>query len=236
MNRTREIRHARRAAGIGATVAAAAVLLAGCGGGGPEWPTGGGASSTAAAPPETTDVAAPASPAAGTGTDGSDGAGGGSGTGDGSGGGGGQPGGPQTPTRCTTSELKASLVGGEGAAGSVHQTLVLTNTGGRTCTLRGFPGVSYTQGSGKFQLGPSAAMVGARGDDVRLGPGGSAGADLRLVNVQNYDPAVCRPAASNGLRIYPPGDTASLFVARKGTGCAGTPPGNQLEIATLRAR
>lgn len=114
--------------------------------------------------------------------------------------------------------------------------MILTNSGGRTCTLRGFPGVSHTHGSAHVQLGPSAAMVGPRGDDVRLGPGGSAGADPRLVNVRNDDPAVCRPAPSNGLRVYPPGDTASLIVVRDGTGCAGTPPGNQLEIATLRAR
>jgi hypothetical protein len=223
---------------VAATVAAAlaAVVLAGCGSDGPEWPTGGGASSTPAAPPETSasaappETSAPSSPAAG-----SEPGSGGSGGSDGSGGGG-QGGGSAAPGRCTTSELKASLGKGDGAAGSVHQPLVLTNTGGRACTLRGFPGVSYTQGSGHFQLGPSAAMVGPRGDDVRLAPGASAAADLKLTNVQNYDAAVCRPAPSNGIRVYPPGDTASLIVVRNGTGCAGTPPGDQLEIATLRAQ
>ncbi|TCK23019.1 DUF4232 domain-containing protein [Pseudonocardia endophytica] len=222
----------RTLAGI-AAAALAVVALAGCGSDGPEWPNGGGASSTAAAPPETTapptETSAPSSPVAGAEPtrDGT-----GSGGGQGSGG----QGGGAAATRCTTPELKASLGKAEGAAGSVHQELVLTNTSGRTCTLRGFPGVSYTQGSGLFQLGPSAAMVGPRGGDVRLAPGGSAGADLKLTNVQNYDAAACRPAPSNGLRVYPPGDTASLIVVRKGTGCAGTPPGDQLEIATLRAR
>ena len=227
--------------GIAAAAAVAAVALAGCGDDGPEWPTGGGASVTAAAPPETappSETSAPSSPAADAGPSrGDDGP-----TGAGPGAGGDRPGGdqpgddPGAPTRCTTSELRASLGKPEGTAGSVHQTVILTNTGGQACTLRGFPGVSYTHGPGRSQLGPSAAMVGPRGDDVRLGPGGSAGADLRLVDVHNYDPAVCRPTRSNGLRVYPPGDTAALTVARKGTGCAGTPPGDQLEIRTLRAR
>jgi L-glyceraldehyde 3-phosphate reductase len=32
-------------------------------------------------------------------------------------------------------------------------------------------------------------------------------------------------APVRGLRVYPPGDTAALFVPVEGTGCAGTPPG-----------
>jgi hypothetical protein len=57
-----------------------------------------------------------------------------------------------------------------------------------------------------------------------------------LVNVANYDAAVCRPTPVRGLRVYPPGDTAALFVPAEGTGCAGTPPGDQLSVQTLTAR
>lgn len=215
-------RRARRASALLVATAAAAVVLAGCGGAG--WPTAAGASWQEAAPPTTTtapstpETTAPTSPAAGSG-------------------GGADPGTPSAPSRCTTAELAGSLGPADGAAGSVNQTLVLTNTGSRTCTLRGFPGVSYVRGDGGTQAGPSAVMVGARGGDVRLGPGGSAGAAMQLANVQNFDAASCRPVAVRGLRVYPPGDTASLFVPRPGTGCSQAPTGgNQLTVQTLRAR
>ena len=139
------------------------------------------------------------------------------------------------PTRCTTGELSASLGGGDAGAGSVFRTLIFTNTGSRTCELRGFPGVSYVAGDDGHQVGPAADMSGERGAQVPIAPGATAVAQLRLVNVLNYDEAVCRPTPVRGLRIYPPGDTASLFVPMDGTGCAGTPPGSQLSVQTITA-
>jgi hypothetical protein len=139
------------------------------------------------------------------------------------------------PQRCTTGELSASLGGGDAGAGSVFRTLIFTNTGSRTCELRGFPGVSYVAGDDGHQVGPAADMSGERGAQVPIAPGGTAVAQLRLVNVLNYEEAVCRPTPVRGLRIYPPGDTASLFVPMDGTGCAGTPPGSQLSVQTITA-
>lgn len=118
----------------------------------------------------------------------------------------------------------------------MFRTIVLTNTGTRACELRGFPGVSYVTGDDGRQVGPAASMWGERGGRVPLPVGGSAGATLRLVDVANYDAAVCRPEPVRGLRIYPPGDTVSLFIAMAGTGCAGTPPGDQLSVQTMTAR
>ncbi|MBW0103851.1 DUF4232 domain-containing protein, partial [Pseudonocardia sp. KRD291] len=112
-----------------------------------------------------------------------------------------------------------------------------TNVGSRTCSLRGFPGVSYVGGDGGAQVGPSAVMSGPRGGDIRLGVGGSAGAPMKLANVVNFDPGECRPVPVRGLRVYPPGDTASLFVPREGRGCSATPSGgDQLSGRTLAAR
>ena len=135
---------------------------------------------------------------------------------------------------CGTAELRGSLGAAEGAAGSTIVPLVLTNVGTRTCELRGFPGVSYVAGDDGHQVGPAAAMSGARGGEVVLKPGAAAAAPLQLVNVANFDAAVCQPTPVRGLRVYPPGDTASLYVERAGTGCAGTPPGNQLSVQTLQ--
>ncbi|MEJ8280160.1 DUF4232 domain-containing protein [Pseudonocardia spirodelae] len=222
----------RRTAGRAAVVAACAVLLAGCGSGG-DWPSASGsaAGSGSATPapssaPATT--SAPVSDAGGTG-----GTGGAAGTGGGNG-----ASADTGSDRCHTSELAGSVLrdAGGGAAGSQYVTLSLRNQGSRTCYLRGFPGVSYVAGDDGHQVGPSAAMQGGHGSPVRLGPGGSAGATLRMVNVANYDAAACRPTAVRGLRVYPPGETDSLFVPMEGTGCAATPPGDQLVIQAFAAR
>lgn len=141
----------------------------------------------------------------------------------------------RTP-RCTTAELTTGLGAADAGAGSVFRALIFTNTGSRTCALRGFPRVSYVAGDDGHQVGPAAEMSGDRGGEVRMGVGGSAAAALRLVDVRNDDEAVCRPTPVRGLRIYPPGDTASRFVPMEGTGCAGTPPGAQLSVRTVTAR
>jgi hypothetical protein len=135
--------------------------------------------------------------------------------------------------RCTTGVLTASLGEPEGAAGSVYRALVFTNTGPTPCGLRGFPGVSYVAGEDGHQVGPAADMSGERGGRVPLTPGATARAQLQQVDVRNFDPATCAPTPVRGLRIYPPGDTASLFVPADGTACATTPPGPQLRVETI---
>jgi hypothetical protein len=118
----------------------------------------------------------------------------------------------------------------------VYRPLLLTNTGDRSCELTGFPGVSYVTGDSGEQVGPAAAMNGERGGRVPLAVGQAATAQLRMVDVGNFDVEVCRPTPVRGLRIYPPGDTASLFVPLETTGCAGTPPGDQIRHGWSRAR
>ena len=145
-------------------------------------------------------------------------------------------GGAAAPARCTSAQLAVTLGAAEGAAGSVYRPLVFTNRGTRVCELRGFPGVSYVAGDDGHQVGPAAVMVGDRGPQVRIEPGRSAAAALQLVNVGAFDAAACRPTPVRGLRVYPPGETAALFVQADGTGCAGTPPGPQLSVRTIAAR
>jgi hypothetical protein len=137
--------------------------------------------------------------------------------------------------RCTTGGLSAALGEGDAAAGSVTRPLVFTNTGAAPCELRGFPGVSYVAGADGHQVGPAAVETGERAGEVVLRPGGKAQALVQFVQVANFDAAVCQPTPVRGLRVYPPGDTASLFVAADGTGCAGTPPGQQLSVRTVTA-
>lgn len=198
-----------RSAGRVVAVAALGLLATACGGS-PAAPAPPPATATAGAAPATTTAAAAAGTAAAATTT------------------------AALPARCTTGELKGSIGQTGGAAGSVYVQLLLTNTGKRTCELTGFPGVSYVAGADGHQVGPAAARSGPPGTTVRLAPGQAAAAQVQLVDVQNYDAAVCRPTEVRGLRVYPPGDTASLFVPRPGTGCAGTPPGDQLSVQAVR--
>lgn len=148
---------------------------------------------------------------------------------------------PATPTGsaaapgCRSAQLNASLGPPEGATGSVYRVLIFTNTGTQACAMRGFPGVSYVAGDGGQQVGPAAERVGEASGSVRIAPGATASAQLQLVNVANYDAALCQPTPVRGLRIYPPGETAALFVPVEATGCAGTPPGSQLTVGTIIA-
>ncbi|MFR9806934.1 DUF4232 domain-containing protein [Pseudonocardia sp. RS010] len=201
---------------VAAGAAAVGLLLAGCSGGADEvnggTPAAGGTPSATAAP-ATTPGAAPVT-SAGTAT----------------------PDGPNPPN-CPTSALRITLGEADAGAGSVYRPLIFTNAGGTTCQLRGFPGVSYVAGDDGHQVGPAAAMSGERGGEVRLGPGMSAAAPLQLVNVQNFDAAVCRPTPVRGLRVYPPGNTEAAFVPFGTTGCAGEQlPGDQLSVRTMTSR
>ncbi|MBM7771148.1 hypothetical protein JOD54_001352 [Actinokineospora baliensis] len=140
---------------------------------------------------------------------------------------------PASADDCKVGELKLAVQDGDAAAGTVYRKLVFTNSGQRTCVIQGFPGVSYVAGQDGHQVGPAAYRVGTKGAPVRLTPGATAASDVGFVNVQNFDPAECRPTEVLGLRVYPPHDTESAFVELPGTGCAGTPPGNQLTVKTV---
>ena len=145
---------------------------------------------------------------------------------------------PATPasTECKVADLSLRLGGGDAAAGTSYRALVFTNKSARTCTMQGFPGVSYVAGDDGHQVGPAAYRTGSKGPVITLKPGDSAFAPVGFVQVANYDPAVCKPTEVRGLRVYPPHDYDSAFVPDPGTGCAASSlPGNQLTVATVQA-
>ncbi|MER7012155.1 DUF4232 domain-containing protein [Saccharopolyspora sp. NPDC000359] len=139
---------------------------------------------------------------------------------------------------CKAADLQLSLGHGDGAAGSTYQPLVFTNSSDRACVLQGFPGVSYVGGEDGHQIGEAAFREGSKGEEINLEPGGRASAMIKYTNVENYDPAECRVETAKGLRIYPPQETASLFVPfeHERNGCAGSGvPGHQLAVQTIQA-
>jgi len=114
---------------------------------------------------------------------------------------------------CATSQLTASLSGSEGAAGSLFRNLVLTNHSATACHLTGFPGVSLLDGAGK-QIGQPATREHEGYQAVVLRPGGSASDTIHTVNHMGS----CLPT-STSLRVYPPGNRASLVIAAKIDNC-----------------
>ncbi|MFF0477854.1 DUF4232 domain-containing protein [Streptomyces sp. NPDC004284] len=130
--------------------------------------------------------------------------------------------GPGRPSReCRTGQLSAALTRPEPAAGSIYATLVFTNRSTTTCTMTGYPGVSYVAQNG-VQSGNAAVREPGTITTVTLQPGGRAKAQLRDANgISGYDPAQCKLSPAEGLRIYPPDRTAALFVPWKTEHCAG---------------
>jgi hypothetical protein len=140
-----------------------------------------------------------------------------------------------TPAVCTVRDLDVSLGAEEGTAGTMYRALVFTNTGNRTCTIQGFPGVSFVAGDDGHQVGEAAVRVEPKGSPVTLKPGDTANSAVGFVNIGLFDAATCQPTAVRGLRVYPPHERSSEFVPFETTGCAGDLPGSQLTVRTVRA-
>lgn len=125
------------------------------------------------------------------------------------------------PQACATSRLTVAQTDVSLGAGQYYSTLVFTNTSDTACTMIGYPGVSYVAENG-IQSGNPADRSPGTVATVTLPPHGTAGAVLHDANgVSGYDPAQCRLAPAEGLRIYPPNQTAALFLPWKTEHCAG---------------
>ncbi|MBT1583520.1 DUF4232 domain-containing protein [Curtobacterium flaccumfaciens] len=116
--------------------------------------------------------------------------------------------------RCAVSSLAGRIEAGSGgAAGSVIVHLVLENTGSTSCTVQGWPGVSFVGGGTGKQIGAAAiAEKSSPHPTVTLAPGKTAVAPLKIVRAENYSAGDCSPKTPDGFRVYPPGSKQSLFV------------------------
>lgn len=135
------------------------------------------------------------------------------------------------PSLCKAATLSAATdATGGGAAGSVYMTLTLTNTGSEPCVLKGFPGVSLTADANGEPIGaPAKRDESTPVADVLLAPGQGGKAVLRYTHAENYSDCTLTPAA--GYRIYPPEDTASLFLAQPTQACSNA----AIELLTIGA-
>ncbi len=122
---------------------------------------------------------------------------------------------------CSTSQLAASLGSGNGAAGTIYYNLELHNASSVTCFVQGYPGVSFVAGSNGHQVGAPATRAAGATPQVVLAPQRSALASLAVVDAANYG-IPCQLTPVLGLRVYPPNQTAALFVPHADQACANT--------------
>lgn len=127
---------------------------------------------------------------------------------------------PAADGLCKAASLTATTDStGGGAAGSIYEKLILTNSGSTPCTLEGFAGVSLTADANGAPIGePATRETTTPVTKVELAPGKAAWAELRYTQAGNYGDCTKVPAA--GYRVYPPNDTASLFVAEPHDACS----------------
>lgn len=117
------------------------------------------------------------------------------------------------------------------AAGTAYRELVFTNKSSGTCTMAGYPGVSFVDSHGA-QIGAAVPRMTGAGGLVTLSPGGTSAALIAYHDVYVATFPDCRPTTAAGIRVYPPDETASLTVSSAlmvcanaaATGTAGVSP------------
>jgi len=81
--------------------------------------------------------------------------------------------------------------------------------------------VSFVSFEGGPQVGAAAARIAGSALAVPLGVGLTASATLQITEATNYG-SDCRVTQVSGLRVYPPNQTASLYVPHTDNACANT--------------
>jgi Protein of unknown function (DUF4232) len=135
---------------------------------------------------------------------------------------------------CGNSSLKPALSASGAAAGTVYYTLSFTNISATSCTLFGYPGVSFVNGIPGRQIGiPAARNPLYSPATVVLSAHGTAHAMVGIAEAANYPPSRCHPTTARALRIYAPGQTAAIYIGRRFAACAARVP--VLTVTALRA-
>jgi len=111
-----------------------------------------------------------------------------------------------------------------------------TNIGSTSCVIQGFPGVSYVTGDNGQQVGAPADRDGAIEAPVTLAPGQTAHAPIHMLNgIGAYAPddPVCQATPARGIRVFPPDDTAALFIPGNSTVC-GNPSNHTMTVRAVQ--
>jgi Protein of unknown function (DUF4232) len=135
-----------------------------------------------------------------------------------------KPAAPAGGTRaCKAADLTLALAGDDAGTGMMKTgyNLRFTNRSQSACQLWGSPGVSFVAGDDGRQIGePATRIERSQGKQVVLRPGATAASPLTITKSDPYPPERCVPVQVRGLRVYAPGDTASMFVDAPQQACS----------------
>jgi len=126
---------------------------------------------------------------------------------------------------CSTTALRITVDDSQaqGGAGNSYYPLNFTNTAGSACAMYGSPGVSFAASptAAGQQIGAAALRSDAFANTaVRLAPGQTAHAWLKVAVAANFPSSACRPVTAHWLRIYPPGETVAGYVSHTFSACS----------------
>jgi hypothetical protein len=124
---------------------------------------------------------------------------------------------------CATSALKVTVdtSSGGAAAGSTYYPIEFANVSGSSCTLYGYPGVSFVTAQGGSQIGPAATRNPTLPKTlITVGPGQTVHAELQVADAQNYPPGDCGIVSAHWLKVYPPNQTAPVYVSFSAQACS----------------
>jgi len=138
------------------------------------------------------------------------------------------------PGPCSTAALRVTLGSKEGAgAGHFYRTLDFTNISGTSCTLYGYPGVSFVTAIGGSQIGAAAGRSPASKRLIVLEPGKKAHALLDLLDVLNFPPSQCAATTAHWIKVYPPNQFSATYVPWTAMVCSKPKP-VYLSVAPVR--
>ena len=134
------------------------------------------------------------------------------------------------PAPCPTRYLGVKAGLSQGTAGSIYQVIDFTNISNVSCTLYGYPGISFAStGSSGGQIGLAAKENPTPPRElVTLAPGATANALLRIVAAGNFPPATCGIVTAHWLVIYPPNQTTPVYLKYSSPTCS-----KQVQILTV---
>ena len=127
-------------------------------------------------------------------------------------------------TACPTSSLQVKQSAPNGYAGGVYVNIVFTNASNSSCTLYGYPGVSLVSAS-HTQIGLSATRLSTVPVKlVTLASGATASALVQIADAVNFPSPTCGSVKAAYLRIFPPNQTAPVYLANTSRTCAKPVP------------
>jgi hypothetical protein len=122
--------------------------------------------------------------------------------------------------RCHSGDLKVTSAYGDGATGHYSVNLRFTNKSTHACTLSGYPGVSWVTGDDGKQVNDPFKRATSTKKTITIKSGATAHSMLLEVQHSFFDAKTCQAADVRGYRIYPPDETAAIFVSAPETVCS----------------